>query len=63
VRAADEASNETGTVSSYSDAAVVLIVNKLESLVYSNERFSHAYDECKRRTDPLREYSDAAQGE
>jgi hypothetical protein len=49
VRAADEASNEGGTLASYRDPAVVMIVNKLESLVYSNERFSDAYDECQKR--------------
>ena len=53
VRAADEASDESGTIASYSDPAVVMIVNKLESLVYSNERFSDAYDECQKRTRPV----------
>ena len=49
VRAVDEASDQ-GTAASYCDAAVVLIVNKIESLVRSDERFSQAYDECRTRT-------------
>jgi hypothetical protein len=50
VRAADEATDAGGTLASYSDPAVVLIVNKLESLVYSNERFSDALAECETRS-------------
>lgn len=45
VEAADLAS-KGGTEASYSDPAVVLIVNKIESLVHSNERFSDAYQGC-----------------
>lgn len=50
VRAADEASEEGGTGFSYRDAAVILIVNKLESLVHSEQgdNYSAAYDYCKR---------------
>lgn len=47
VRAADEASDqEGGTAASYRDAAVILIVNKLESLVRSEQHYSRAYREC-----------------
>lgn len=46
-KAADAAANAGGTAASYSDPAVVLIVNKIESLVHSNERFSEAYAQCK----------------
>jgi hypothetical protein len=46
VRAADEAAEEGGTGFSYRDAAVILIVNKIESLVHSNEGFPLAYDHC-----------------
>jgi hypothetical protein len=54
VRAADEAANEGGTDASYHDAAVVLIANKIESLVHSEQTntYSVAYDECVRRTRP-----------
>jgi hypothetical protein len=48
VIAADEASDEGGTDASYRDPAVVLIVNKIESLIHSNwnDNFSVAYDIC-----------------
>jgi hypothetical protein len=46
VRAADMAADAGGTEASYRDAAVVLIVNKIESLVHSSARFNAAYDEC-----------------
>ena len=49
VKAADAAADADGTDASYCDPAVVLIVNKIESLVHSDERFSAAYDECERR--------------
>lgn len=54
VRAADEAADEGGTSFSYRDAAVILIVNKIESLVRSNEgdNYSAAYDYCKRLAPP-----------
>jgi len=51
VAAADYATdNFGGTDASYCDPAVVLIVNKLESLVHSNwnDNYSLAYDACKR---------------
>jgi hypothetical protein len=50
VRATDEAANEGGTDFSYRDAAVILIVNKIESLVHSNEgdNYSAAYDYATR---------------
>ena len=51
VRAADMAADAGGTAASYSDPAVVLIVNKIESLVHSNQRFSAAYDECEKHSD------------
>jgi hypothetical protein len=50
VRAADEAADAGGTDASYSDPAVVLIVNKIESLVHSSERFSDAWDQCHERS-------------
>jgi hypothetical protein len=47
VRAADEACEQGGgTAATYTDPAVTLIVNKLESLVRSEQRFSEAYQEC-----------------
>lgn len=47
VKAADEACEQSGgTEASYSDPAVVLIVNKIESLVHSEQRFSEAYKKC-----------------
>jgi hypothetical protein len=49
VAAADAAADKGGTAASYRDPAVVLIVNKIESLVYSGDNFSEAYAECKRR--------------
>ena len=49
VKAADEACDQGGgTAASYVDPAVTLIVNKLESLVHSERRFSEAYEACKR---------------
>ena len=45
VTAADAAA-KGGTEASYSDPAVVLIVNKIDSLVHSNERFADAYKGC-----------------
>jgi hypothetical protein len=50
VRAADEAADAGGTDASYSDPAVVLIVNKIESLVHSSERFADAWSECHERS-------------
>ena len=48
VAAADHADNHFGgTEAAWRDPAVVLIVNKIESLVQSNERFSDAYTQCK----------------
>jgi hypothetical protein len=51
VQAADAAADKGGTAASYCDPAVVLIVNKIESLVNSNWRdtYSKAYAECERR--------------
>lgn len=49
VRAADEASDEGGTQASYNDAAVILIVNKLESLVHSEQHYGDAYHRCCNR--------------
>lgn len=43
---ATDAAARGGTAASYCDAAVVLIVNKIESLVHSQERFSEAYKDC-----------------
>lgn len=49
VAAADYAAdNKGGTAASYADPAVVLIVNKIDSLVHSAERFGAAYTECVR---------------
>lgn len=55
VRAADEATETAGgTQASYDDAAVILIVNKIESLIRSERdtRYSQAYDRCLRETRP-----------
>jgi hypothetical protein len=49
VQAADAAADKAGTQASYDDPAVILIVNKIESLVNSSWRFDGAYHECKRR--------------
>lgn len=51
VKAADAAGEETqSTRGVYADAAVVLIVNKLDSLVHSHDGFGTAYNECKARS-------------
>lgn len=50
VKVCDQAAEETkSTEATYNDPAVVLFVNKLESLVHSNwnDRFSEAYKACK----------------
>ena len=50
VRAADfSADHRGGTQASYDDPAVILIVNKIESLVRSEQhsRYSRAYDYCR----------------
>jgi hypothetical protein len=49
VRAVDEVAERNGTAASYCDPAVVLIVNKIESLVHSDQglNYSKAYDFCK----------------
>jgi hypothetical protein len=44
VDAADAES--TGTEATWADAAVRLFVSKFESLCYSSDNFSKAYDEC-----------------
>jgi hypothetical protein len=49
VKAADAAADAGGTIASYSDPAVVLITNKIESLVHSSKYFNKAYDECEAR--------------
>jgi hypothetical protein len=47
VKVVDSASDETqSTAATCDDAAVVLLVNKLESLCRSDERFSAAYRLC-----------------
>ena len=47
VKAAELAADKGGTTASYSDPAVVLIVNKIESLVNSSTNTS-AWDECEK---------------
>lgn len=48
VKVVEQASEETGsTQATYSDPAVVLFVNKFESLCRSDARFSEAYKACK----------------
>ena len=37
------------TEATWQDPAVVMLVNKLESLCYSQERFSQAYEACKEK--------------
>lgn len=52
VVAADAAAEETkSTQGVYDDAAVVMIVNKLESLVRSDARFGAAYVLCHERAE------------
>ena len=50
VSAADAAADAGGTAASYRDPAVVLIVNKIESLVHSEsgDNYSKACAECQR---------------
>jgi hypothetical protein len=50
VKAADEAADAGGTDASYKDPAVILIVDKIESLVHSQFaiRNADAWDQCKR---------------
>ena len=49
VEAADEAADAGGTQASYDDPAVILIVDKIESLVRSQDikRCNEAWDHCK----------------
>ena len=49
VEAADEAADAGGTQASYDDPAVILIVDKIESLVRSQDikRCNEAWDQCK----------------
>ena len=50
VKVVDAASDETqSTTATWDDAAVVMLVNKLESLCRSEERFSAAYKLCQER--------------
>jgi hypothetical protein len=50
VKVVEAANDETqSTVATWDDAAVVLFVNKLESLCHSDARFSAAYKVCKER--------------
>jgi hypothetical protein len=51
VKAADAAADLGGTQASYDDAAVILIVDKIESLVRSQDtsRNMAAWDTCKAR--------------
>jgi len=50
VKVVDAATEENrSTVETWSDAAVVLLVSKLESLCRSEERFSAAYKLCRER--------------
>jgi hypothetical protein len=47
VKAADAACDEGGgTAASYIDPAVILLVNKLESMVHSEANYSAAYAAC-----------------
>ena len=49
VKAADLAADKGGTTASYSDPAVVLIVNKIESLVLSQDAITNGkWDECEK---------------
>lgn len=52
VRAADAAADAGGTEASYNDAAVILIVDKIESLVMSQDipRNVAAWTECRKRS-------------
>lgn len=53
IRAVDAAMHETGsTTQTWADPAVVLLVNKLESLSRSEANFSAAYDACRKRALP-----------
>jgi len=53
VRVVDSAMLETqSTVETWNDAAVVLFVNKFESLCRSEARFSAAYKICLERRSP-----------
>lgn len=49
VEAADQAADAGGTQASYNDPAVILIVDKIESLVRSQDvkRLNEAWDCCK----------------
>jgi hypothetical protein len=50
VKVVDQASDETkSTEATWHDPAVVLFVNKFESLCRSEARFSEAYADCKRK--------------
>lgn len=61
VLAADAANMEGGgTAATYADPAVILIINKLESLVRSEAigTFSRAFAECQQRSVTKRRYPD-----
>ena len=54
VKVVDQAAEETGsTEATWSDPAVVLFVNKVESLAHSkwDDRFSQAYKACQEKAD------------
>ena len=52
VRVVDQAMEDTqSTVATWEDAAVVLFVNKMESLCHSEARFSAAYALAQTRSD------------
>jgi hypothetical protein len=54
VRVVDDAMNETqSTTATWDDAAVVLMVNKMESLCRSEDRFSAAYSLAQERAKAL----------
>lgn len=53
VRVVDAAMHETqSTAATWADPAVILFVNKLESLSRSDANFSAAYDSCLKRAAP-----------
>ena len=54
VRVVDDAMEETkSTMATWDDAAVVLFVNKFESLCRSESRFSAAYAVCQEKAKEL----------
>lgn len=50
VKVVDSAADETrSTEATWRDPAVVMVANKIESLVYSDARFGEAYKACKEK--------------